>query len=129
LKNAKSLNVKSANIPVTKSLEIAGGASSFLMEPKEPLKRDPEIENRGAHFVPSGSAEPQQVPGEVLLDYIPPHPPLSNPRKNHRYVLTLLERSKEGEKLDTKELREWMESMKAGEDAETERPELQTRTR
>ena len=120
---------KSANIPITKCLEIKGGNSPFLVESKEPLKRDPKIENRGAHFVPSGSTEPQEIPGEVLLDYIPPHPPLSNPRKNHRYVFTLLESSKEGEELDTEELREWIHGMKGTEKSASERPELQIQAR
>ncbi len=33
--------------------------------------------------------------GTVVFDYVPPHPPLSNPKKQHRYLLSLWKQSKD----------------------------------
>ena len=82
-----------ANIPVDYRLEVAGGSSPFLA----PGKGNPDT---GAHYTPETPQNPPVIPGETLLDYIPPHPPLSNPRKVHRYLFTLLESKTPGEKID-----------------------------
>ena len=56
------------------------------------------------HYLPSAPQSPPSLPGQVLLDYVPPHPPMSNPRKLHRYVLALLESNKgPGSLLDLKD--------------------------
>lgn len=57
---------------------IDGGYSNFLGEKK------------GKYNVTI-----DQTVGSVVYDYVPPHPPLSNPRKEHRYLITLWKQSKE----------------------------------
>ncbi|KAJ3251766.1 hypothetical protein HK103_002073 [Boothiomyces macroporosus] len=59
------------NVKVQDRLVIDGGYSNFLGEKKD------------------------QTVGSVVYDYVPPHPPLSNPRKEHRYLITLWKQSKE----------------------------------
>ncbi|KAJ3269914.1 hypothetical protein HDV01_000801 [Terramyces sp. JEL0728] len=59
------------NVQVKDRLVLNGGYSNFLGEQNE------------------------QTAGSVVHDYVPPHPPLSNPRKEHRYLITLWRQSKE----------------------------------
>ncbi|KAI9351441.1 phosphatidylethanolamine-binding protein [Obelidium mucronatum] len=78
------------DIPVTNRLTIAPGTSPYLGAST--------IETSGltgTSFHPSQPSEPAVLPGTVVLPYIPPHPANSNPRKNHRYLLTVFEQ--EGE--------------------------------
>lgn len=95
-------NVQSTNIPVQGKLEIPGGSSPFLGPPNASSENTED--SKGVHYVPSAPQTPPSLPGQVLLDYVPPHPPMSNPRKLHRYVLALLESNKgPGSLLDLKE--------------------------
>ncbi|KAJ3308880.1 hypothetical protein HDV04_000721 [Boothiomyces sp. JEL0838] len=66
------------NVKVQDRLVIDGGYSNFLGEKK------------GKYNVTI-----DQTVGSVVYDYVPPHPPLSNPRKEHRYLITLWKQSKE----------------------------------
>lgn len=111
-----------ANIPVRNRLEIPGGSSPFLSSPT----CTDQTQGKGAHYVAQGPSEPPKIPGQVCLDYVPPHPPLSNPRKLHRYVFTLLESSQEGQKLDLSKIQSLLSSVN---EESTERPQLQSRGR
>lgn len=37
------------------------------------------------------SDTPSNLPGDVILPYVPPHPNKSKPNKSHRYLLTIME--------------------------------------
>ena len=106
----------SCNIPVQFRCDIKGGSSPFIKEDK--IQRDSN--QNGIHFLPQPPAEPPSIPGEVLLDYIPPHPALSNPRKNHRYLFSLLESNTIGSKIDTCEFQTLLKSVQES----GQRPEM-----
>lgn len=76
------------NIPVVggEELVINGGSSPFI----------------------KGQENKVDVPGDVLFDYIPPHPPHSNPKKPHRYLVSLLEQP---EKIDAVQLKSKIKEM------------------
>jgi hypothetical protein len=51
---------------------------------------------KGTSFHPQPPAEGEasvKLPGNVILPYVPPHPANSNPRKVHRYLLTVFEQT------------------------------------
>ncbi|TPX55339.1 hypothetical protein PhCBS80983_g05400 [Powellomyces hirtus] len=77
------------DIPVTNRLVIPGGSSPLLAEPTEQFA----TMVTGASYVPTAPATPPQIPGNVLLPYVPAHPPASNPRRVHRYVLMVMEQT------------------------------------
>jgi hypothetical protein len=104
------VNFYSANIPVEYQLNVEGGSSPFLSpNSQEEIVLD---QKNGTHFIPSAPSRPPVIPGETLLDYVPPHPPLSNPRKNHRYLFTLLENQDIGTPMDTTGLKDLILSIK-----------------
>ncbi|KAL2911782.1 39S ribosomal protein L38, mitochondrial [Polyrhizophydium stewartii] len=73
------------DIPVAQRAEITGGASPFF-HPDRMHNVDPASPFASLTGLPTG---PSAVPGNVVLDYIPPHPAFSNPRRVHRYLFTL----------------------------------------
>jgi len=72
------------NIPITSRLVIPGGSSPFL---------DAKSNENGNSINNQNHHEPN-IPGDVIFPYIPPHPALSNPRKNHRYLFLALKQQK-----------------------------------
>jgi hypothetical protein len=107
-----------ANIPVEYRLEVDGGSSPFLSPGKGHLVKD-------AHHIPEAPIEPPLIPGETIFPYIPPHPPLSDPRKVHRLLFTLLESKNIGEKIDVERIKSMINVSEEG----TERPELKSNAR
>lgn len=108
----------SANIPVDYRLEVDGGSSPFLAPGKG--RSDP-----GAHFTPETPKVPPVIPGETVLDYIPPHPALSDPRKVHRVMFTLLESKTPGDKIDVSRVKSLLDVS----EEDTPRPELRRNAR
>ncbi|KAJ3235209.1 MFT2-Corn MFT-like protein [Chytriomyces hyalinus] len=82
------------DIPVTNRLTIEPGSSPYLV----PSTLD-TANLTDASFHPSPPSAEPKLPGKVVLPYIPPHPANSNPRKTHRYLLTIFEQP-EGKSLD-----------------------------
>ncbi|KAJ3031175.1 UNVERIFIED_CONTAM: MFT2-Corn MFT-like protein [Siphonaria sp. JEL0065] len=79
------------DIPVTNRLVIAPGSSPYLnSSPVDTSKLT------GTSFHPSQPTAEPTLPGNVILPYVPPHPANSNPRKNHRYLLTVFEQEGDG---------------------------------
>ncbi|KAJ3356986.1 MFT2-Corn MFT-like protein [Entophlyctis luteolus] len=76
------------DIPVTSNrLTIDFGSSPFLGPTSVTNKKD----LKGAEFHATKPEQEPVLPGNVVFPYIPPHPANSNPRKIHRYLLTLFE--------------------------------------
>jgi hypothetical protein len=96
------LTKNSANIPVSSRLCIPGGSSPFLAPSSI---HESTNHGKGDSFFPSAPNESPVIPGETILDYIPPHPALSNPRKVHRYLISLLE-THDGSPMDTNLIKE-----------------------
>ncbi|KAJ3218910.1 MFT2-Corn MFT-like protein [Dinochytrium kinnereticum] len=95
------------DIPVTGRLVIPGGSSPFLGR-----KAAPQVsaaERSGFDYHPPRPGTPPEIPGNVVLPYVPPHPPNSNPRRLHRYVLYAFRQPKQGVTVD------WAETAKAVE--------------
>ncbi|TPX66923.1 hypothetical protein CcCBS67573_g07659 [Chytriomyces confervae] len=82
------------DISVTNRLTIEPGSSPYLA----PSTLD-TANLTDASFHPSPPSAEPKLPGTVVLPYIPPHPANSNPRKTHRYLLTIFEQP-EGKSLD-----------------------------
>ncbi|KAI8841493.1 hypothetical protein BJ741DRAFT_594366 [Chytriomyces cf. hyalinus JEL632] len=82
------------DISVTNRLTIEAGSSPYLA----PSTLD-TANLTDASFHPSQPSAEPKLPGAVVLPYIPPHPANSNPRKTHRYLLTIFEQP-EGKSLD-----------------------------
>ncbi|KAI8824383.1 uncharacterized protein EV422DRAFT_519929 [Fimicolochytrium jonesii] len=95
------------DVPVQRRLVIPGGSSPYLQTPKDDAAKG-ELEKMltGAHFVPKAPETAPVIPGNVVFPYVPAHPPASNPRKQHRYMLVVLEQEKEGSvKIDVESLK------------------------
>ncbi|KAJ3071543.1 MFT2-Corn MFT-like protein [Podochytrium sp. JEL0797] len=76
------------DIPVTNRLVIPAGSSPFLAPATSAAEG-----LTGASFHPNAPKEEPVIPGTVVLPYVPPHPANSNPRKTHRYLLTVFEQT------------------------------------
>lgn len=81
----------SVNIPAKDRLVIPFGSSPFL---KNPLEM-PAIDSIDPCLAktPNPPLEPPTLPGDTIFGYLPPHPAHSNPKKNRRYLLTVMEQS------------------------------------
>ena len=86
-----NLTKSSVNIPIKDSIQINYGSSPNL---QKEVKFDYSLFAHGMRGPKPPSAAPI-IPGDVILDYIPPHPAHSNPRSNRRYLFTLLEQKEE----------------------------------
>ncbi|KAJ8329773.1 39S ribosomal protein L38, mitochondrial [Batrachochytrium dendrobatidis] len=79
------------DIPVGRSAEFPGGVSPFFKPERlvniDPLSKFAPIVE--ASRAKSDSQSESLIPGNVVFPYIPPHPTFSNPRRVHRYVVTL----------------------------------------
>ncbi|KAJ3295697.1 MFT2-Corn MFT-like protein [Blyttiomyces sp. JEL0837] len=96
------------DIPVTKRVVIPGGSSPFL-NPSTTTLDHQNLTGTGYHPKQRPSGEPS-LPGKVILPYIPPHPANSNPRRVHRYLLTVLEQEKEIGGIDLDAIKTTVES-------------------
>ncbi|KAJ3284680.1 MFT2-Corn MFT-like protein [Rhizoclosmatium sp. JEL0117] len=74
------------DIPVTNRLTIEAGSSPFLG-----TSAVDTTGLTGASFHPTKPSGEPVISGNVVLPYVPPHPANSNPRKTHRYLLTVFE--------------------------------------
>ncbi|KAJ3407518.1 MFT2-Corn MFT-like protein [Chytridiales sp. JEL 0842] len=83
------------DIPVQNELVIPFGTSPFL-RPASSTPAIPPTSNKGAGFHPVPPTTEPKIPGNMVLPYLPPHPPNSNPRKVHRYLLTVFEQKEKG---------------------------------
>ncbi|KAI8926390.1 phosphatidylethanolamine-binding protein [Entophlyctis helioformis] len=95
------------DIPVTRRLEIPSAASPFFkadrlkdVDPSSPYASLPEA--------PADA----KIPGNVVFEYVPPHPAFSNPRKVNRYVLIALRQSGPNIKVDMDKLKASAESQR-----------------
>ncbi|KAJ3196264.1 hypothetical protein HK101_009529 [Irineochytrium annulatum] len=96
------------DIPVTSHLVIPGGSSPYLAPaPVPPF--NPQTDHPGAYHPSKPEVEPK-IPGKVVLPWVPPHPANSNPRKAHRYLMTLF-RQKGPIEVDIGEAREQGEAL------------------
>lgn len=97
------------DIPVQNRLVIPGGSSPLL----QPATSNAESQLAGAHFVPSPPTEQPTIPGNVIFPYVPAHPPASNPRKVHRYLLAVLEQPEPNMKLDTENIKAQVQTVES----------------
>ncbi|KAJ3108567.1 MFT2-Corn MFT-like protein [Phlyctochytrium planicorne] len=92
------------DIPMTAGrVMIPGGSSPFLAKPNG----ESSASTGSYDYHPSAPEEEPQIPGNIIFPYVPPHPPNSNPRKVHRYVLYAFGQKdgQVGSKIDMKEIK------------------------
>ena len=74
------------------SVTLPGGTSPYL-QPALSTPKAKKSSRKGIRYHPSAPAVTPQLPGNVVLPYVPPHPPNQAPKSAHRYVLVALEQT------------------------------------